>query len=83
MQKDAVGRSRSTGPETASMSGKQMGTAKMKTMNRLNLVLLKIFIFRFSNFVKTGMESYVLDASRITTEPTERHLICVKFFKNN
>lgn len=34
IQKGTVGRSRSTGPETASMTGKQIGTAKMKAMNR-------------------------------------------------
>lgn len=44
MQKGAVGRSRSTGPETASMSSKQMGTAKMKTMNRL------VFLLIFKNY---------------------------------
>uniref|UniRef100_A0A915D9Y3 PX domain-containing protein n=1 Tax=Ditylenchus dipsaci TaxID=166011 RepID=A0A915D9Y3_9BILA len=61
-----VARSRSTGPDTASMAGKQMGTSKMKTINR------------FSNFVKTGMESYILAATKINSERTEKHAILLK-----
>lgn len=60
-------RSRSTGPEsTSSMSlGKSVmsGTARMKNINR------------FSNFVKTGMESYILAISKMSIQPGECHEI--------
>lgn len=55
---NTVNRSRSAGPET--MAGKQ-GTVRMKNINR------------FSNFVKSGMEGYVLSTTVMTTNPEERH----------
>ncbi|KAH7729286.1 Variant SH3 domain containing protein [Aphelenchoides avenae] len=60
----AVARSRSAGPDTVSQSGKQ-ATSKMKNINR------------FSNFVKTGMESFILTATKMTTEPREQHEIAI------
>ncbi|KAI1732819.1 WASP-binding domain of sorting nexin protein [Ditylenchus destructor] len=61
-----VARSRSTGPDVTSTTGKQMGTAKMKTINR------------FSNFVKTGMESFILAASKMNTQPGENHIVMIR-----
>lgn len=36
-------------------------------------------INRFSNFVKSGMESYILTQSKMASEPGERHevIVCV------
>uniref|UniRef100_A0A914BYU7 PX domain-containing protein n=1 Tax=Acrobeloides nanus TaxID=290746 RepID=A0A914BYU7_9BILA len=61
-QRMAVSRSRSAGPDTMSATGKP-GTVRMKTMNR------------FSNFVKTGMESYILAQTKMTTPSTEKHQV--------
>ncbi|VDM24165.1 unnamed protein product [Toxocara canis] len=55
-----VSRSRSAGPET--IAAKQ-GTIRMKNINR------------FSNFVKSGMEAFVLSSTKMTTKPEERHEI--------
>ncbi|KAL3102118.1 hypothetical protein niasHS_003527 [Heterodera schachtii] len=63
----AVTRSRSTGPEVASMSSQKqaasVGAAKMKNINR------------FSNFVKSGMESYILATTKFSGQPGESHEI--------
>uniref|UniRef100_F1KW84 Sorting nexin n=1 Tax=Ascaris suum TaxID=6253 RepID=F1KW84_ASCSU len=58
--KGTVSRSRSAGAET--LTAKQ-GTVRMKNINR------------FSNFVKSGMESFVLSSTKMTTKPEERHEI--------
>uniref|UniRef100_A0AC35GH52 Uncharacterized protein n=1 Tax=Panagrolaimus sp. PS1159 TaxID=55785 RepID=A0AC35GH52_9BILA len=65
-QQRQVSRSRSAGPDTISNSGKP-GASRMKTINR------------FSNFVKSGMESYILTQSKMASEPGERHevIVCV------
>lgn len=63
-----VARSRSAGPDTISNSGKP-GASRMKTINR------------FSNFVKSGMESYILTQSKMTTQPGETHEVIVSFLK--
>uniref|UniRef100_A0A914I8D2 Sorting nexin n=1 Tax=Globodera rostochiensis TaxID=31243 RepID=A0A914I8D2_GLORO len=67
----AVIRSRSTGPEVTSISSHKQagagGAAKMKNINR------------FSNFVKSGMESYILATSKFSGRPGEMHeivLVC-------
>jgi hypothetical protein len=39
-------------------------------------------MFRFSNFVKTGMEAYILAAAKFASQPGERHevvLVCSIF----
>ncbi|TMS39866.1 hypothetical protein L596_006328 [Steinernema carpocapsae] len=69
----AVSRSRSVGADTMASTGQRSGHAgananaggasRMKNINR------------FSNFVKTGMESYILAASRMTSPPSEQHTI--------
>uniref|UniRef100_A0A914ZTD0 Sorting nexin n=3 Tax=Parascaris univalens TaxID=6257 RepID=A0A914ZTD0_PARUN len=58
--KGTVSRSRSAGAET--LTAKQ-GTVRMKNINR------------FSNFVKSGMESFVLSSTKMTTKSEERHEI--------
>ncbi|VDK32865.1 unnamed protein product [Gongylonema pulchrum] len=50
------------GSESALM---KQGTIRMKNINR------------FSNFVKSGMEGYILSTSRITSKPEEHHEIIV------
>jgi sorting nexin-9/18/33 len=64
-QQRQVSRSRSAGPDTISNSGKP-GASRMKTINR------------FSNFVKSGMESYILTQSKMASEPGERHEVIIK-----
>uniref|UniRef100_A0A1I8A6A5 Sorting nexin n=1 Tax=Steinernema glaseri TaxID=37863 RepID=A0A1I8A6A5_9BILA len=68
----AVSRSRSVGADTMTSTGHRAGSggaggagaaSRMKNINR------------FSNFVKTGMESYILAASRMTSPAHERHEI--------
>ncbi|KAK0399147.1 hypothetical protein QR680_002919 [Steinernema hermaphroditum] len=69
----AVSRSRSVGADQMASTGHRAGSggagsgaggaSRMKNINR------------FSNFVKTGMESYILAASRMTTPAHERHEI--------
>uniref|UniRef100_A0A915NZG3 PX domain-containing protein n=1 Tax=Meloidogyne floridensis TaxID=298350 RepID=A0A915NZG3_9BILA len=63
-----VGRSHSTGPETGSqiISKQQQqqiatgGTTRIKNLNR------------FTNFVKTGMEGYILSTAKFTCSPVEQ-----------
>ncbi|CAK5071327.1 unnamed protein product [Meloidogyne enterolobii] len=63
-----VGRSHSTGPETGSqIINKQQqqqiatgGTTRIKNLNR------------FTNFVKTGMEGYILSTAKFTCSPVEQ-----------
>ncbi|VDK51864.1 unnamed protein product [Anisakis simplex] len=57
---NTVARSRSAGPETIST---KQGTIRMKNINR------------FSNFVKSGMEAFVLSTAKMTTKPEECHEI--------
>uniref|UniRef100_A0A7E4W641 Sorting nexin n=1 Tax=Panagrellus redivivus TaxID=6233 RepID=A0A7E4W641_PANRE len=60
-----VSRSRSAGPDTISNSGKA-GASRMKTINR------------FSNFVKSGMESYILTQAKLSSQPGETHEVIIK-----
>ncbi|KAF7640456.1 PX domain-containing protein [Meloidogyne graminicola] len=59
-----VARSRSTGPETSSMTKQQQitsgGTTRIKNLNR------------FTNFVKTGMEGYILSTAKFNSAPVEQ-----------
>jgi len=64
-QKRNVIRSTSAGPDTISNSGKP-GASRMKTINR------------FSNFVKSGMESYILTQSKMNNPPEETHEVIIK-----
>ncbi|MFH4977486.1 hypothetical protein AB6A40_004195 [Gnathostoma spinigerum] len=56
----SIARSRSAGPE---MIGGRHGTVRMKTINL------------FSNFVKSGMESFILSTAKMSTDPFEKHEI--------
>ncbi|KAI6180916.1 Sorting nexin-33 [Aphelenchoides besseyi] len=65
----AVARSRSAGPDTTSLGARQGGgTTRMKNINR------------FSNFVKSGMENFILDTSKMSSAPTQTYEIT---FTNN
>lgn len=59
-----VARSRSTGPETCSVTKQQQiatgGTTRIKNLNR------------FTNFVKTGMEGYILSTAKFNSAPVEQ-----------
>uniref|UniRef100_A0A1I7RHC7 Sorting nexin n=1 Tax=Bursaphelenchus xylophilus TaxID=6326 RepID=A0A1I7RHC7_BURXY len=57
----AVARSRSAGPDSVSLSSRQGGggAARMKNINR------------FSNFVKTGMEAFILNTSKMSQQPSQ------------
>uniref|UniRef100_A0A0M3IA73 PX domain-containing protein n=1 Tax=Ascaris lumbricoides TaxID=6252 RepID=A0A0M3IA73_ASCLU len=81
--KGTVSRSRSAGAET--LTAKQ-GTVRMKNINRFLTLsncnfpsIIRGRFSRFSNFVKSGMESFVLSSTKMTTKPEERHEIIVCF----
>lgn len=65
-----VSRSRSAGPDTTSLSSRQGGggAARMKNINR------------FSNFVKTGMEAFILASSKMSSPPAESFEVIVSFY---
>ncbi|KAI6175385.1 Sorting nexin-33 [Aphelenchoides bicaudatus] len=65
-QRAAVSRSRSAGPDTNSLSkGGSGGGSRLKNINR------------FSNFVKSGMESFVLATSKLSIQPQEQYEIII------
>ncbi|CAD5219414.1 unnamed protein product [Bursaphelenchus okinawaensis] len=67
-QQRAVARSRSAGPDTVSLSSRQGGAGGAARMKNIN---------RFSNFVKTGMEAFILNTSKMNQQPTENFEVVV------
>jgi len=74
---NALAEMRSSGGGPLGRSQSAHASDRSTTVGAGGVVKVNRNINRFSNFVKSGMEAYILGESRMTSAPSERHEIVV------